>query len=142
MAALRSLLRLPWRERAWLLQVAALLWAVRLGLWLLPFQLVRRVVTQYAQPSARAAGLPPERVAWAVVSASLVVPAATCLVQALAAQLLLGRRGCATQLRIGVARGDAGQIEAHAWLENDGTIVIGGPAQHVARYTVLREEAR
>lgn len=139
MAVLHSLLRLPWRERVWLLQIAALLWAVRLGLWLLPFQMVRRIISRCAQPGARVRGLPPARVAWAVASASIGVPAATCLVQALAAQLLLGRRGCATQLRIGVARGEAGRIEAHAWLEHDDTIVIGGPAQHVARYTVLRE---
>ena len=139
MAALRSLLRLPWRERVWLLQAAALLWAIRLGLWLLPFQMVRRVIAKYARSGVAASTLPSERVAWAVASASLVVPAATCLVQALAAQLLLGWRGRATQLCIGVARDEAGRIEAHAWLEHDGTIVIGGPAQHVARYTLLRE---
>ncbi len=139
MAALRSLLRRSWRERVWLLQAAALLWAIRLGLWLLPFQSLRGLVARYARPGARVGGLPAERVPWAVMSASWAVPFATCLTQALAAQLLLGRRGCAAQLSIGVARGEAGRIEAHAWLEHEGTIVIGGPAHHIARYTVLRE---
>jgi hypothetical protein len=29
-------------------------------------------------------------------------------------------------LRIGVAKGEAGKLEAHAWVESQGRIVIGG----------------
>jgi Transglutaminase-like superfamily len=38
---------------------------------------------------------------------------------------LLRRRGFVTDLRIGVMRGDSGRLEAHAWVELDGRILIG-----------------
>jgi hypothetical protein len=44
----------------------------------------------------------------------------SCLRQALVVAWLLGRRGAATSLRIGVTKED-GQLQAHAWLEVPGT---------------------
>jgi hypothetical protein len=44
----------------------------------------------------------------------------------LAAQFLLSRRGYASRLRIGVARGPNDGLRAHAWLESDGMVVLGG----------------
>jgi hypothetical protein len=73
--------------------------------------------------SAHATG---QDVAWAVRRVSHVVPGATCLTQALAAQLLLSRRGYASRLRIGVARAPGDRLRAHAWLESDGVVVLGG----------------
>jgi hypothetical protein len=49
----------------------------------------------------------------------------TCLTQALATQILLGWRGHPTHLRIGVAYSETGQLQAHAWIESDGQIVVG-----------------
>jgi hypothetical protein len=59
--------------------------------------------------------------------AGRLVPGTTCLVRALAAQALLARRGHASQLRLGVARGSGRAFEAHAWLEQDGRVLVGGP---------------
>ena len=67
-----------------------------------------------------------ERVAWAVAVASQYVPMATCLTQALATQVLLGWQGHAARLCIGVTHSAAGQFQAHAWVECQGRIVIGG----------------
>ena len=78
-----------------------------------------------------------DRLVWAVRVASHYVPDATCLTQALATQVLLNRHGCQTNLRIGVARNETGQFQAHAWVEKDGMVVIGGPASHLQRYTPL-----
>ena len=50
----------------------------------------------------------------------------TCLVQALALQVLLEREGFPASLCIGVARGQRGQLEGHAWVESQGRILIGG----------------
>ena len=66
-----------------------------------------------------------DELAWAVEAASRYVPRATCLVQALALQALCARRGQATALRIGVAHGERRELEAHAWLEGEGRILIG-----------------
>jgi transglutaminase superfamily protein len=74
-------------------------------------------------------------VAWAVRCVSRAVPGATCLTQALAAQLLLSRRGVESRLRIGVARTPAGRLRAHAWLESDGVVVLGGAGMET--YTPL-----
>jgi hypothetical protein len=60
----------------------------------------------------------------------------TCLIQALAAQTLLHRWGHSTSLRIGIAKGATGQLEAHAWVETQGKIVLGG-AEVCARFTPL-----
>ena len=54
------------------------------------------------------------------------VPKATCLTQALSLQYLLARRRRHSKLRIGVGRQQGGVFRAHAWLETDHGIVIGG----------------
>jgi hypothetical protein len=76
------------------------------------------------------------RVARAMRLTSRLVPGATCLTQALAAQILLGQRGYHLQLRIGVAKDGGGRLEAHAWLESQGMVVIGQSADP-SRFTPL-----
>ncbi len=49
----------------------------------------------------------------------------SCLRQALALRYFLGRRGIETELRIGV-RGGQGEFAAHAWVEKNGAVLIGG----------------
>jgi hypothetical protein len=67
----------------------------------------------------------PATVGRAVCRAARLVPRATCLSQALATIWLLAGRGHAASLRIGVKRGDAGELLAHAWVEHEGRIVVG-----------------
>jgi hypothetical protein len=67
----------------------------------------------------------PVLVARAVRRAARAVPRATCLPQALATVWMLAARGHAGTLRIGVKRGEAGELMAHAWVEHDGRIMIG-----------------
>jgi hypothetical protein len=105
--------------------------AIRAGLWVLPFRVVRRLVpsSPYGRgdgpqcSSAEAVAL----VGQHVNVASRYVPVASCLTQALSAQMLLARRGVASTLHIGVAKSTTGLgIRAHAWLISEGTIVTGG----------------
>ncbi len=49
-----------------------------------------------------------------------------CLLQSLAGRHLLTRRGYLSHLRIGVAKESDGPLRAHAWVEWDGRILIGG----------------
>ncbi len=70
----------------------------------------------------------PTRIAWAVPAAAQAVPRCTCLVRALAGRRMLWRRGIRSELRIGVAKSP--DFQAHAWLECDGTIVIGASGTH------------
>jgi transglutaminase superfamily protein len=89
--------------------------------------------------SAATAQTTVQDVVWAVRRVSRAVPGATCLTQALAAQVLLSRRGYASRLRIGVAHAPGDGLRAHAWLESDGLIVLGGAP--VEAYTPLSAAA-
>lgn len=66
------------------------------------------------------------RVRWSITAIATRVPAATCLVQALAADTMLRRRGVPCDLRIGVRAGDmGGPIAAHAWVDCGGAVAVG-----------------
>jgi hypothetical protein len=138
---LRKFFLLPVKERQILVKAFFLLIIIRLGLWLLPFRKLQRTLErlfQYPVTSNRQSPSP-EKFSWAVSAVSQFVPAATCLAQALTLQVLLSREGIHSDLAIGVARDDAKGISAHAWLEIDGTVIIGG--QERDRYTqLLRQE--
>lgn len=112
-----------------LLQAALLLVAVRLMLWALPSGVVLRATFRLAtctERLTRRGRRGAVAIAAAVRAASCYVPHATCLTQAVAAQLLLARYGFASHLRLGVARDPAGAFQAHAWVERAGEVVIGG----------------
>ncbi len=81
-----------------------------------------------------------ERVVWAVRQAAAVAPwGRTCLTEALTAAVLLRLAGCETTLQYGVASADAGGLDAHAWLEYRGTVILG----HSARpYAALHHAGR
>ena len=50
---------------------------------------------------------------------------AKCLAKALTTQVLMERRGCDCAFKIGVAKTDKGELEAHAWIEKDGQVIMG-----------------
>lgn len=75
-------------------------------------------------------------VAWAVTAAARRVPGTRCLAWSLALRGLLSQMGVTSRLRIGVAAGDPGQLDAHAWVECDGRDWSWG--ESVGRYGVLR----
>jgi hypothetical protein len=137
MKRLYNFCRLPALSRHLFVRSFLLLALVRVGLWVLPFKTLRRLLARMTRPYTESPGedqTPLERVAWAVTVASQYVPAATCLTQALVTQMLLRRRGLPASLRLGVARGAAGEFLAHAWVECQGRVVIGG-GQAPARFT-------
>jgi len=139
MKRLRKFLSLTPRERILLINALLLLGAIRLGLKLLPYQTLRRLLERMAQPIGKLQGAEKasvDKVAWVVMVASHYIPGARCLAQALATQVLLERRGYPTQLRIGFTRGKGGQMSAHAWVESEGRVAIGG-AGNMARYILV-----
>ena len=98
--------------------------AVRIMLWVLPY---RWIEAWLLKPSESIPAVPPADIALSVTRASTVVPFATCLVQAIAGAWLIGREGGRSTIRFGVAKDtEAPGFKAHAWLEHDGRILIGG----------------
>jgi hypothetical protein len=128
MTRLSKFIALAPAERRVLLQALASVTVMRLATWTMPFARVRALADRMRSNSVRAGTeiLPRERLAWAVNAAGNVVPAgANCLVRALAAEVMLGRYGYPAELRFGVGNSTAGGFKAHAWLESEGTVVIG-----------------
>ncbi len=133
MRRLKRFLVASWQERWLLLQALFWVLAIRIGLCLLPFGKLKELTGNVSK--ARTHPYSADQCVWAVRATSRCVPAATCLTQALAGQVLLARSGYDSRLEIGVAKtGEAG-FEAHAWLICANRIVIGG--QGVDKYVPL-----
>jgi hypothetical protein len=135
---LNSFLRLSRGKRRLFIQSVFLVAAVRLGLWLLPFGIVRQLLRRATQPPALSSERNPaiiDQIAWAVTRASLFVPVSTCLTQALAAQILLRWHGLPARVHMGVAKDAHNCLVAHAWTESGGRVVVGGSG--LGRYTPL-----
>src|SRR5206468_10115484 len=107
MSRLLRFLRLRIADQLLLIRVFFLVCAVRVGLWLLPFDRLRRRVDRHARPRiSRRKIQPAEKLIKAVEITARYVPLASCLTQAFAARILLGRAGYQSQLRIGILRDD------------------------------------
>lgn len=125
-------------------QTLPLVWAMRVGLWTRGFATMRNIAARWscgkilepvstsgasAMQMTTGENVPVEELRelnWAVTRAARMVPQASCLTQALTMQILLGRRGYASRMHIGVAKNESGGFQAHAWVECGGRIVVGG----------------
>jgi hypothetical protein len=135
-SALHRFLLLPAADRSLLILSVLLVGAARLALWALPFNSARRLFARHArQPPAPYPTT--ERIGWAIAAAKRFVPKGNCLPQALAAESLLARSGYPVELRIGVVKTHKGRLEAHAWVESDGRLVVGDLTQGLSAYTPL-----
>ena len=122
---LRSVLALSTRERLLVVEAAVLLVGVGAAVRIVAYTRVRALLGSMPAPLLGGEATP-ENVGWAVSAGGGAVPGdPSCLVRALVAEAMLERRGNKTALRFGVD--DAGaDMEAHAWLESGGEIVVGG----------------
>jgi len=129
MDRIRKFIRLPLKDRWLLLKAAGLLAAIRFSLYLFPFPAVRPLLDRASKASQRLLVDPPrvEHLAWAVTVAGGVIPrGGHCLSQALALHILLARRGFPSKICYGVQREPGAPFMAHAWVEHDGVVLIGG----------------
>jgi hypothetical protein len=49
-------------------------------------------------------------------------------------QLILARRGYRVELKIGARRDQRGAFQAHAWLQSNGRVVLGGDSAELSSY--------
>lgn len=118
--------------------VLRLLWA-RILLVAVPFPRLARRLGDFVPPSdarvLKAAHtsdpnhvLLARQVGWAVTRAARYAPfKAVCLPQAMAARAMLARRGVASVMHFGAAKGAEKPLDAHAWLNAVGVEVTGYP---------------
>jgi hypothetical protein len=110
----------------WLtIEAAVLMAAVQVGLRTLSFGLLRQALDVVKRRSGVRHSQ--SRIGWAVNAVGRRLPGRTCLSEALAADVMLCRRGYASSVRLGIrkTRGASNAPEAHAWVECGGTIVTG-----------------
>lgn len=131
---------LSWQQRRVLLYACILLNAIRLALWLFPFGTTRHQLEAVLSVWVCNKTVKPvsvEFIVWAVAVAGRYAPwGAKCLARALTTQLLLNRYGYRHNLHIGVAKNDSQMLEAHAWIEYQGKVIVGG-VSHLSRFKPL-----
>jgi hypothetical protein len=111
-------------EQRRMLHALLLVIAFRLGLWTLPYRFLKRIA-DHVHPRRIASANESAQIARNISAMARYVPGASCLTQALTAQVLLQRDGFSPHLVIGVAHGENRQLKAHAWIEMNGRIIIG-----------------
>ena len=116
-----------------------LLIVVRFALWVLPFTAVARWVGNLGKKyKLHANGLSPHQLTSLISSAADYVPGASCLTQALVSHVVLSLCGYTPLLKIGVAKSVTNQMEAHAWVEWEGKVIIGQLGD-LERFTQLQQ---
>ena len=129
--ALRDRNASDWRR---LVEAALLHFCVAAALRMAPYARLQRSLERFSRPPRRTRSSVSD-VTWAIGAVGRRI-GATCLADAAVAYTMLRRHGYDPRLRIGVRRGD-GALEAHAWVECDGTVVTGERAD-LTGYAMLR----
>ncbi|HEX4409643.1 MAG TPA: lasso peptide biosynthesis B2 protein [Xanthobacteraceae bacterium] len=126
-------------RRRLVFEAVAYLLVARLALIFVPFPRLAPRLGTFVPPTdprtanARTAAAPEQRefaeaVGWAVTRAARYVPfKAVCLPQAMAAQVMLKRRGILSVMHFGAGKGEDKPFDAHAWLDAAGVEVTGYP---------------
>jgi Transglutaminase-like superfamily len=137
---LRRFAQVDNHHRALLIEASGWLLLVRLALIFIPFPRLARYLGTFVPPtdartSQSATGSHndirvAEEVGWAVTRAARHLPLeAVCLPQAMAARIMLKRRGVNSVLHFGARMGQDRPIDAHAWLDAAGVQVTGYPVE-------------
>lgn len=128
-ALLRKILALNGRD-AWALASAAMALAnVRVRLRVLPFPRVLSWADVSVGPHASSPAPLEENMEHLIHAVERVghrlFPDNPCLTEALVVHRLLRRKGYPSELRIAVRRASQSELEAHAWVEHLGRVVVG-----------------
>jgi len=137
---LRRFAQVDNHHRALLIEALGWLVLARLALIFIPFRRLARYLGTFVQPTdARTSQSSTsshndirvaEEVGWAVTRAARHLPfEAVCLPQAMAARIMLKRRGVSSVLHFGAKLGQDRPIDAHAWLDAAGVQVTGYPVE-------------
>ncbi len=109
------------KRLAWITFVLTL--CMRIGLAWCPLKKLVNFVER--QSPGKQAPYSLEEIIWAVRAMDRRLPFATCLVNGLVARYLCSRNNISSCLLIGVKKGQASELEAHAWVSVGDQIVIG-----------------
>lgn len=131
MRKIRNLWARPWSDWWMLFRALLLTGLIRGALSIWSLRKVTRGLRRVAQLLPQWSEETPtycERAIWATRATGYrLLPERPCLTQALVLQYLLLRRGVdSSELKIGVTKGTEGELMAHAWVERNKRVLIGG----------------
>ena len=124
-----------------LIQTYSLLTLVRLGLLLLPFKTLKGLLIKLSKYRGdQKSSITAKNIARAIARSSRLSPGTVkCLAKALTTNTLMNIYNLPCQLRIGVAKSQDKGLEAHAWVEAEGKIVVGY-LPDLARYQTMTSQ--
>ena len=111
------------------LQAYILISMIRLGLYILPFQRLQSLILK-AEGLKFFASVVPDATVRAIAlsverSARYSMGNPMCLAKALTTVVLMSIYDYPYQINIGVAKGKSDNLEAHAWVESEGRVIVG-----------------
>lgn len=126
--------RLTLRRAGLLFEASLFLAASKLSLKVIPFKILSGWLGEAMAESAPVASCADSHllneIPWALKAiARRFKWSRQCLVQAMAAQWMLQRRGLTGTLYLGVRKDDTNVLAAHAWLRSGSDILVGGENQ-------------
>ena len=143
MGAIQGFFRLPFYKRRLIIEAAVMISFTNFGLHLTSFQKLQSFFQQlFRLNKVRYQKTHPNKsdIAWAIeTTGQKLFKDDTCLVIALAGQSLLKLYGIPAKLQLGCLKGDKKTIFAHAWVESDGEVIIGGTERDISKYTPLTD---
>lgn len=125
MRILYNFMQLPCLDKIILIKTIFLTWIVRIILWIFPFSVLGKLVDKISNNPKKLNQIPLKKLVWAVNVASKYSIKSTCLTRSLTGYIIFSSYGYMTQIKVGVCKNDKGNIDAHAWLENNDNVIIG-----------------
>ena len=126
LSKLRTFLSFSSPDRWRVCEAAILLGLARLAVVTVPFRFLAPMLARSPETASCDEDMV-QAVSRAVRNAARNVPwKAVCLPQAIAAKIMLARRGCGSACHIGATFDPDGKVIAHAWLSAGGKVVLGG----------------
>ena len=130
MKPLFKFFRLPFPEKLLIIKTFTLLLSMRAGFLFFRYETLKKFLTSSPAKNLsvqKKSKLPKEKLVWAVEAVgNFFLFLDNCLIKAMVLEFLLRSQGYTAELCIGVQKGSEKKLEAHAWIESDGVIVMGG----------------
>ncbi|QPC85010.1 lasso peptide biosynthesis B2 protein [Phototrophicus methaneseepsis] len=144
MSKLRTFRALSPAEKFLLIEAALNQLLVVILIKCLPFRTAWRYLVKEEPPSASAQTTIPmqdiDSIAMVVELTSRKIPTSKCLARSLTMHQMLARRGLVIPIKIGVTHSETGALEAHAWVEYQGEVVLGY-LENLADYKIFPADA-
>jgi len=143
MGPIRGFFQLPLAKKRLIIEATGLILVTRLGLYLTSVHKLQSFYQRFNNvENTPYPGNNPVKseITWAVNSiGQKIFKDDTCLVIAIAGQALLNYHGIPARLQLGCLLAEDKSIFAHAWVECEGEVVIGGTEREISKYTLLTD---